>query len=165
MTKHVEYVQESGAQVDDVFALLTSERWAQTKRERFRDDTQLLRREERPDAGILVEVSRELPAGVPGFLERFLPKDGRVKETFDWSAPAGDGTRRGTWRADIAGAPARLGGAMRLEPTPTGSRYTIEGDVKVGVPIIGGKAESFIGDMVVRLARKEGELLTESLSS
>lgn len=165
MTKHVEYVRDSGAPVDEVYGLLTSAQWAQTKSERFRDDTRLLRREERPDGGILVEVSRKLPDGVPGFLERFLPKDGRVTETFDWSAPAGDGTRRGTWRADIAGAPARLGGTMRLEPTAAGSRYTIDGDVKVSVPLVGGRAEGFIGDMVVRLAGKEGELLTESLGS
>ena len=164
MSKHVQYAHESAAPVDDVFDLLTSERWAQTKRERFHDGTELVRREERPDGGVLVEVSRELPGGVPGFLERFLPKDGRVRETFDWQPPVGDGTRRGTWKVDIAGAPARLGGTMRLEPTAAGSRYTIEGDAKVSVPVVGGRAESFIGDMVVRLAAKEGELLTTSLA-
>ena len=165
MSKHVEYVQDSSAQVDEVFGLLTSEQWAQTKRERFRDGTQLLRREERGDGGVLVEVSRELPAGVPGFLERFLPKDGRIRETFDWQAATGDGTRRGTWRVDIAGAPAKLGGTMRLEPRADGSRYTIEGDAKVSVPLIGGKAESFIAEMVMKLAAAEGELLRDSLNA
>ena len=165
MSKHVEYTQQSSAPVDEVFALLTSEQWAKTKRERFQDGTELLRREERSDGGILVEVSRELPSGVPGFLQKFLPKDGRIRETFDWHAPAGDGTRRGTWRVDIAGAPAKLGGTMRLEPGAAGSRYTIEGDAKVSVPLIGGKAESFIGEMVVKLAAKEGELLRDSLDA
>ena len=165
MSKHVESVHESPASVDAVFALLTSEQWAQTKRDRFQDGTELLRREVRDDGGILVEVSRELPGGVPGFLERFLPKDGRIRETFDWQAAAGDGTRRGTWRVEIAGAPARLGGTMRLEPLPEGSRYTIEGDVKVSVPLIGGKAEGFIAEMVVKLAGKEAELLKGTLAS
>lgn len=165
MSRQVRYTQESAAPVDDVFGVLTSEQWAQTKRERFRDDTRLVRREQRPDGGILVEVSRELPAGVPGFLERFLPKDGRVRESFDWQPLAGDGTRRGTWKVDLAGAPARLGGTMRLEPTDAGSRYTIEGEAKVGVPIVGGRAEGFIGEMVEKLAGKEGELLAETLRS
>ena len=163
MSTSVRSVFESGASVDHVFATLTSPEWVDTKAERFRDASRLQRREERSDGGVLVAVSRELPGGVPGFLERFLPADGRVVETFDWAPPAGDGTRRGTWQADIPGAPARLGGTMRLEATPAGSRYTIEGDVKVSVPLIGGRAERFIADMVDRLAAKEHALLLTTL--
>ena len=163
MSAPVRSVFESGGDVEQVFGTLTSEAWVATKAERFGDGALVRQREERPDGGVLLSVSRELPAGVPGFLERFLPKDGRVVETFDWAAPAGDGTRRGTWKADIPGAPARLGGTMRLEPTQTGSRYTIEGEVKVSVPLIGGKAERFIAEMVGRLAAKEHALLVTTL--
>ncbi len=154
---------ESAGSVDDVFGVLSSQAWVATKAERFGDGAVVREHEERPDGGVHLSVSRELPRGVPGFLERFLPKDGRVVETFDWAPAAGDGTRRGTWKADIPGAPAKLGGTMRLEPTPTGSRYTIEGDVKVGVPIVGGKAERFIAEMVGKLAAKEHELLVMTL--
>jgi hypothetical protein len=134
-----------------------------TKAEHFRDGARVVQREERPDGGVLLSISRELPSGVPGFLERFLPKDGRVVETFDWTGSTGDETRRGTWRADIPGAPARLGGTLLLEPTPGGSRYTIAGDVKVSVPLIGGRAEKFIAEMVGKLADKEHALLVSTL--
>lgn len=163
MSKSVRNSFESTADVDRVFGILTSSEWVATKAERFGDGSLVQQREDRPDGGVLLSVSRELPAGVPGFLERFLPRDGRVVETFEWSTPAGDGTRRGTWKADLPGAPAKLGGTMRLEPTSTGSRYTIEGEVKVSVPLIGGRAEAFIGDMVSRLAAKEHELLLTTL--
>lgn len=154
---------DSTSPVDEVLALLTSEQWVATKAERFGDGALLLEREERADGGVHLTVSRQLPDGVPGFLQRFLPADGRVVETFDWAPPAGDGTRRGTWKADIPGAPARLGGTTALEPTATGSRYTIEGDVKVSVPLVGGKAEAFIAGMVEKLAAKEHELLVATL--
>ncbi len=163
MTRSVRSVFESSGDVERVFAILTSTQWATTKAGRFRDDSRVVQREERPDGGVLLAVSRELPDGVPGFLERFLPKDGRVLETFEWASPDGDGTRRGTWKADIPGDPARLGGTMRLDPTPGGSRYTIEGEVKVGLPLVGGKAEGFIGDMVEKLAAKEHDLLLTQL--
>ena len=163
MSTPVKSVVESSGDVDRVYALLASEQWVRTKAERFRDGSLVTRREERPGGGVLLAVSRELPGGVPGFLERFLPADGRVVETFDWAAPTGDGTRRGTWKADIPGAPARLGGTMRLEPTPAGSRYTIEGEVKVSVPLIGGRAESFIAEMVNKLAAKEHALMVSAL--
>ena len=163
MSTAVRSVFESSGDVDAVFGVLGSPEWVATKAERFGDGAFVKQREERPDGGLLLAVSRELPGGVPGFLERFLPKDGRVVETFEWQPPGGDGTRRGTWKADIPGAPAKLGGAMRLEPTDSGSRYTIEGDVKVSVPLVGGKAEGFIGGMVEKLAAKEHELLVTTL--
>ena len=164
MSKHVTTTHESGHDVEAVFGTLTSARWAELKAERLKDGTQLVRHEEQPDGGVLFEVTRELPAGVPGFLERFLPRDGRVRQTDVWG-PARDGERHGTWTVDLPGAPAKLGGTMRLEPLAEGSRYTIEADVKVGVPVVGGKAESFIGDMVVKLAGKEAELLKSALGS
>ena len=163
MSTSVRSVFDSAGTVDEVFGTLTSEQWVATRADRFGDGSRVTHREQRPDGGVLLAVSRELPGGVPGFLERFLPADGRVVETFDWAAAAGDGTRTGTWKADIPGAPARLGGTMRLEPTPAGSRYTIEGDVKVSVPLIGGRAESFVAGMVEKLAAKEHQLLLTTL--
>lgn len=164
MSRHVTTSHDGSFDVAAVFGMLTSPEWAALKAQRLRDGTQLVRREEQPDGGVLFEVTRELPAGVPGFLERFLPRDGRVRQTDVWGPPR-DGERHGTWSVDLPGAPAQLGGTMRLEPLGGGSRYTIEGDVKVSVPVIGGKAESFIGDLVVRLAGKEAELLKDALGS
>lgn len=45
------------------------------------------------------------------------------------------------------------------ETSGTGTRYTISGEVKVSIPLIGGKAESFVLDMVTKLMAKEAELL------
>jgi hypothetical protein len=163
MSTSVQSVFESAHGVSQVFATLSSPEWVATRAQRFGDDARVEQHEERPDGGVLLAVSRQLPDGVPGFLQRFLPSDRRVVETFQWAPDAGDGTRRGTWKADIPGAPAKLGGTMRLEPTAAGSRYTIEGDVKVSVPLIGGKAEGFIAEMVRKLAAKEHELLVTTL--
>lgn len=163
MTRRVRHTQDLAAPVERVFELLTSPRWVQLRRERFQDGTELLRHEPAPDGGVLVEVRRELPAGAPGFLVRFLPQDGGVRESADWDAPGADGARRGTWRADLPGAPARLGGTLRLEPAAGGSRYTVEGEVQVSVPLVGGRAEAFVAEMVQTLAGKEGELLRDSL--
>ena len=163
MSAPVHSTFSSPADVEQVFGVLTSEEWVGTKKERFSDDSQLLSREVREDGGVLLTVTRTLPDGVPGFLQRFLPSDGRITETFDWGPARPDGTRHGEWKADIAGAPASLGGAMRLDPTEVGSAYTIEGEVKVKVPLIGGRAESFIAEKVTELATKEADLLRDTL--
>lgn len=130
MTAPVRSSFTSGGSVEEVLAVLTSPGWPASKAERFGDGAELKVREERPDGGVLVISSRRLPEGAPGFLQRFLPADGRVLETFDWG-PADGGVRRGTWKVEIPGAPASLGGTTRLEPRGAGSTYTMEGEVKV----------------------------------
>ena len=149
--------------VDDVFDLLTSERWVRLKADRFRDGSQVVRREATPGGGMVLAVSRELPEGAPGFLTKLLPKDGRVVQTDEWAPDDSSGARSGTWRVELPGAPARLGGTMRIEPDGAGSAYVVDGETKVSVPLVGGKAESFIADMVGRLGEREGELLQSAL--
>jgi hypothetical protein len=161
-------VHGAPAGVEAVFAALSSEAWAHRKAAELHDGSRVVAREEKPDGGVRLVVSRELPDGVPGFLERFLPKDGRANQTDDWGPAEADGTRHGRWQAEIPGAPARVGGTMRLEPdgaagTPA-TRYTIEGEVSVRVPVIGGKAEKFLAGMVVRLTEKEAEVLRGMVS-
>jgi hypothetical protein len=151
------------ATVRQVFDLRTSERWVALKAEKLNDGSALVRRVERPDGGVDFSVSRELPSGVPGFLERFLPKDGKAVQNESWGPPDANGICHGTWTVDIPGAPAKLGGESTLEPSGDGSVQIITGTAKVGIPIVGGKAESFIVEMTQKLMAKEAELMVASL--
>jgi len=155
---------DSEVDVETVFAVLTGEDWADVKATHLGDGSRTVRREVTPDGGVTLVMSRELPAGVPGFLHRFLPSDGRVITTDVWG-PSEGGARWGTWTADIPGAPAKLGGTMRIEPTPGGNRHTIDGEVKVSIPLIGGKTESFIAEQIVRLADTEAEVVRKVLGT
>lgn len=165
MSKDLTSRTEVTASVAEMFALRTSQRWVDLKAERLKDGSTMVRRTERADGGVDFSVSRELPSGVPGFLEKFLPKDGKAVQNESWGPPGPDGVCRGTWSVDIPGAPAKLGGTASVEPTPTGSVLVIVGTAKVGVPIIGGKAEQFIVDMTKKLMAKEGELMAETLTA
>jgi hypothetical protein len=166
----VRSTEDSPGGVEEVFAVLTAASWVERRAAELRDGGRVVRREERPDGGVLLAVSRELPAAVPGFLDRFLPADGRVTQTDEWGGPRADGTRTGTWSVQLPGAPASLGGTLLLEPLPAGpgqpsparqpgSRYTVAGEVTVRVPLVGGRAEKLIAEMVVKLSRKEMDLL------
>jgi hypothetical protein len=155
---------DSDVEVETVFAVLTGEDWAAQKAAHLGDDSRAVRREVATDGGVTLVMSRRLPAGIPGYLQRFLPPDQRVTTTDVWG-PSEGGARRGTWTAEIAGAPARLGGTMRIEPTDQGNRHTIDGEVKVGVPLIGGKAEALIAEQIVRLADAEAALVRSVLGA
>ena len=81
-----------------------------------------------------------------------------------WGPPDANGRSSGTWYVDIPGAPARLGGTSYVEPSGDGSVQVIEGTAKVSIPLIGGKAESFIVEMTQKLMAKEAELMVASLT-
>jgi hypothetical protein len=155
---------EIPATVQQVFDLRTSSRWVDLKAQHLKDGSMLVARTERPDGGVDFSVSRELPSGVPGFLEKFLPKDGKAVQNESWGPPDANGVCSGTWSVDIPGAPAKLGGTSTLEPSGTGSVQVILGTAKVGVPIIGGRAEAFIVEMTQKLMAREAELMVASLS-
>ena len=163
MSKPVRSSHEIGADVERVHGVLSGPGWAETKAAALHDGSRVVERLERADGGVRLVVSRELPAGGPGFLERFLPRDGRVVQTDEWDPP-GDGQRRGTWQVVIPGVPATLGGTMRLEPSGTGCRYVVEGAITVPIPLVGGKAETFIAENVQKLSAREAELLRDAVS-
>jgi hypothetical protein len=155
---------DSEVPVEDLFAVLSGEDWAATKAAHLGDDSRVLSHEVGADGSVKVVMSRRLPDGVPGVLQKFLPADQRVTTTDSWGPEQGS-ARHGTWSAHIDGAPATLGGTMRIEPLAHGNRYTIEGEVKVSVPLIGGKAEAFIAEQIVRLAQKERDVVEKVIGS
>jgi len=152
------------AAVAEVFVLRTSQRWVDLKAERLADGSTLVERTESPTGSVTLSVSRNLPAGTPGFLERFLPGDGKVIQKETWNPPDSAGICSGTWSVEIPGAPATLGGTSRLAPVGDGSRQTITGSAKVSIPLVGGRAEKFIVDMTTKLIDREGQLMVEALS-
>ncbi len=156
---------EAGADVATVLALISSPRWVQARERALSDGSRVEEHDERADGGVLLTVSRVLPKGAPAMVERFLPSDGRVLQTDDWAAAdsAPDGERRGIWDVELPGAPASMDGTVRLTPTADGCRCVREGSVTVRVPLIGGRAESFIADLVGRLTAKENEVLADEL--
>ena len=164
MTAPVRTDVESTAGAEELFGVLTSDAYVQRRAARLRDGATVVRREARPDGGLLLAVARELPGGAPGFLAALLP-DGPVVQTDDWGPADADGGRTGTWRVELPGAPARLGGTLRLEPAGRVTRYVREGEVTVSVPLVGGKAERFIAEMVMKLGQKESDLLLELIAS
>lgn len=165
MSKELVSRTQIPAGVQEVFDLRTSERWVDLKRDKLNDGSKLVSRTVRPDGGVDFSVSRELPRGVPGFLEKFLPKEGRAVQNESWGPPDANGRCSGSWSVDIPGAPATLGGTSTLEPSGDGSVQVIKGTAKVSVPLIGGKAESFIVEMTQKLMAKEAELMVATLSS
>lgn len=157
MSKKFSVSYDIPADVETAYSAISSEGWAEAKARDLDDGSKVVSREVAGDAVTLV-VSRKLPDGIPGFLQKFLPADGRVTQTDTWSAASG-GVRAGTWKADTPGSPVKVGGTMRLEPAGSGCTYVIEGEIKASIPLIGGKAEDVAVGMTKKLTASEADVL------
>jgi hypothetical protein len=144
--------------VETAYAAISGDGWAPAKAAALGDESTTVSRVVGDGEAVTLVVSRKLPDGIPGFLTKFLPADGRVTQTDRWGAAQG-GVRSGTWVADTPGSPAKVQGTMRLEPSGTGCAYVVEGTAKVSIPLVGGKAEGIVVGMTVKITAKEADVL------
>ncbi|MEU4802309.1 DUF2505 domain-containing protein [Actinosynnema sp. NPDC023587] len=73
--------------------------------------------------------------------------------------------RAGTVEVTLNGVPGRLDGTFTLVDTAGGgSELTLAGQVKVGIPLMGGKLEGLIAEQVAVLLENETEFTTEWLA-
>ena len=128
------------ASVDDVATMLADESFVRWRAERSTRGGRVEQADVTgsPDAGFTVAVRRTLPTDqIPTQVRAFVGSELEVRQAEAWEAPSG-GRRVGTIAVEIAGAPVRLTGTVRLEPLPDGgARQIYDGDVRASVPLFG----------------------------
>ena len=101
--------------------------------------------------GMAVVVDQHRPAdGVPAIAQKFVGAEINVHQQEHWSS-----TTDASLEVAIPGKPGHMKGTVHLEGDPGGTTETVAVDVTVGIPIIGGKIEGAIGDMLLKALRAE----------
>jgi Protein of unknown function (DUF2505) len=104
-----------------------------------------------------VAVRRTLPTDqIPAHVRSLVGGGLEIRQAEAWESEH-DGVRRGTVSLEIAGAPVRLTGTVRLAPDSPGDSgedgdgvtlQTYEGEVRASVPLFGGAIEEAAADAV-----------------
>jgi len=103
---------------------------------------------------------RDLPSAVRTLLGGDLTID-RVET---WR-PNGSGSYDGTVKVTIPGMPGELTGRMTLaDRTPEGSERTIDGSVRIPIPLVGGKVEESVSGQISKLLDAETEFTQKWLA-
>ena len=103
------------------------------------------------DAGISVRIDQVQPTeGVPGFAKKFAGETTRAVQTEQWDSPAG-----GSIAIETPGKPTSIKGTLALTESGGRTTETLDVEVKVKVPLIGGKLESLMADLVAAGMDKE----------
>ena len=97
---------------------------------------------------LLLTVTREVDVvGIPGFAKKFIKDRNTVVSIDEWN-DFGDGTYGGTFTLDTKGVPMSIAGETLLEADGDRSNYTVTIEIKVNVPLIGGKLTDFAKGIV-----------------
>lgn len=108
----------------------------------------------------VISTERVLPTdGLPDIARSFVGETLTVVEVQAWGPAAGDGSRTGELNLHVKGAPMTLRGTIRLSPTGSGSVHELAGELKAGVPLIGGRLEKAAAEPLMHAARTETDLL------
>jgi hypothetical protein len=101
--------------------------------------------------GISVRIDQVQPTeGLPGFAKKFAGDTTRAIQSEEWDSPIG-----GTIVIETPGKPTSIAGTLRLTESGNRTTETMELDLKVKVPLIGGKLESLLGGLITKGMDKE----------
>ena len=105
-----------------------------------------------------VVIERMVDVEVPGFAKKVIKPTNLLRSTDVWS-DAGDGTYGGTFDLETKGVPIETRGRTRL--TADGddrTTYEVTIDLKVKVPLIGGKIADFSKGIIDKQLDQEFQL-------
>ena len=97
--------------------------------------------------------------GVPSFAQKFVGDEIQIVQTERWTSPA-----EGHIQVAIPGKPGDMSGTARLQESGGTTTETVTLDVKVAIPLVGGKIEELISDLLLKALRAENKVGRNYLS-
>lgn len=99
---------------------------------------------DRTGEAMSVVVEQKRPSDdLPGYARKLVGDLIHVRQSEDWSDHDG-----AALDVAISGKPGRLTGTISLEGDDSGTVETVDGDLKVSIPVFGGKLEKLISDLL-----------------
>ena len=129
----------------------------QSFRERVCDAQGALRRSVSIDpagGGMKVVVDMVLPAtGIPGFAKKFVGDEINLVQVEQWSD-----IETGEVEVTIPGKPGQMTGTIRVRESGGTTTETVDMEVRVNIPLVGGKIESLIADLLRKALKAENRV-------
>lgn len=146
---HVE-LRYDGATLEQVYDMLSDPAF----REQVCDAQHVRRHEvtaERQGDRLTMTVDQVQSAtGIPSFAKKFVGEEINIVQSEEWVSPA-----KGDIEVVIPGKPGDMSGTAHLTEDPDGVTETVNLHVKVGIPLVGGKIEALIADLLTKALHVE----------
>lgn len=159
MKKVTEELRYDGATMEQVYDMLSDEAFRREVCDRqgvVRHEVSTDRQGDRLKTTIDQVHSAQ---GLPSFATRIVGDEINIVQREDWMSPA-----KGDIEVVIPGKPGEMTGTVHLTEDPQGVTETINLSIKVGIPLVGGKIEGLIADMLLKAVRTEAKVGKEWLA-
>jgi hypothetical protein len=88
--------------------------------------------------------------GIPGFAKRFVGDEIQLVQTERWSD-----IENAVVEVVIPGKPGQMSGTLALRESGGTTTETVEMEIRVSIPLVGGKIESLIADLLLKALKVE----------
>ena len=97
--------------------------------------------------------------GIPSFAKRFVGDEIAIIQNEHWTSPT-----EADVTMTIPGKPGDISGTMRITESGGTISETVVLDIKVGVPLVGGKLEGLVSDLLLKALKVENRVGRDYLS-
>ena len=153
MTKRLVHELTYDAPMADVATMLADPAF----REEVCDHQGVLRRlvsVETDDTGTEVTIDQVQAAhGIPSFARKFVGDEINIVQEETWATPD-----EGVIRVTIPGKPGEISGTARLTESGGVTTEKVDLTVKVNIPLVGGRIEGLISDLLLKALRAENHV-------
>jgi len=112
------------------------------------------------DNGMEVTIDQVQAAqGIPSFAKKFVGDEINIVQQESWNFPD-----EGKITVTIPGKPGEMTGTARLSESGGVTTETVEMTVKVSIPLVGGRIEGLIADLLLKALKAENKVGRDYLS-
>jgi hypothetical protein len=111
--------------------------------------------------GTKVVIDMDQPAaGIPGFAKKFVGDQIHIVQTEHWSDD-----KHAQVDVVIPGKPGQMSGSVELSESGGATMEVVQMEIRVNIPLVGGRIEALIADMLNKALRTENAVGREYLAS
>ncbi|SKB04334.1 DUF2505 domain-containing protein [Aeromicrobium choanae] len=147
---------EYPASPEQVFGLVSDQGFRERSCERQGARDYSVTVEEQGGATV-VTIVRTMESDMPDFIKKLTGDSVTVTQVEKWGPADAAGTRTAEVSVDIHGQPARMLGTSTIAGSGNVSTMSVDGDVKVSLPLIGRRIEPEVAKAITASLRDEVE--------
>ena len=137
------------ASPDDVVAMLTDQGYRSSLKSRTRSAAHSVRITEEGGSTVVVVDQKLRTSGIPSFAKKLVGDTIQLVQREEW------GGHEASFELSIPGKPGHMRGTVNVVADGDGAVERVSGEAKASLPLVGGKIEKLLVDLITQSLERE----------